>query len=51
MERASGMEVEAEMTIIWKLRDGRGIWGATYFDREEALKSIGAREEALKPAE
>jgi ketosteroid isomerase-like protein len=48
--RASGVAIETEMTIVWRLRDGRGMWGATYFGRGEALRAIGAREEDLEPA-
>lgn len=38
------------MTIVWRFKDGQGIWGATYFDRAEALRKIGVREEELQEA-
>ncbi len=49
--RASGLEIDTEMTVVWRFRDGKGIWGATYFDRPEALEAIGAREKDLEPAD
>jgi ketosteroid isomerase-like protein len=48
--RSSGMEIDTEMTIVWRFKDGQGIWGATYFDRAEALRKIGVREEELQEA-
>ena len=46
-ERASGLDVQTEMTVVWRLRDGKGLWGATYFSREEALIAIKANEDDL----
>jgi ketosteroid isomerase-like protein len=49
--RASGMEIDTEMTVVWRIQDGKGIWGATYFDRAEALKELNAEESDLAPAD
>jgi ketosteroid isomerase-like protein len=49
--RASGMDVGAEMTVVWRIRAGKGAWGATYFDRDEALAAIGATSDDLVPAD
>jgi ketosteroid isomerase-like protein len=44
---ASGIEIDTEMTFIWRIRDGQLVWGATFFSREEGLEAIGASEDQL----
>lgn len=44
---SSEAAVETTMTVVWRDRDGKAVWGATYFDREEALRAIGVAESEL----
>jgi ketosteroid isomerase-like protein len=44
----SGAEIDLEATMIWRVRDGLAHWGATFFNREDALKAIGASEDKLE---
>jgi hypothetical protein len=32
------------MTIIYRSRDGKAFWCATYFQRDDALKDVGLSE-------
>jgi ketosteroid isomerase-like protein len=48
---ASGLDIELEMTFIWRLRDGQLVWGATFFSRAEGLETIGASEDEIEPIE
>jgi ketosteroid isomerase-like protein len=44
----SGIDIDTEMTFIWRVRDGKLVWGATFFSREEGLEAIGASEGELE---
>ena len=44
----SGIDINAEMTFIWRIRDGQLVWGATFFSRGEGLEAIGASEDQLE---
>jgi ketosteroid isomerase-like protein len=44
----SGIEIDTEMTFIWRIRDGQLVWGATFFSRAEGLEVIGASEDELQ---
>jgi ketosteroid isomerase-like protein len=45
--RESGVALQQQMTIVWRLREGKLCWGATYFERSEALEAVGLREDDL----
>jgi hypothetical protein len=45
--KGSGVAIDEVMTGIWRVSGELVTWGATYFDRGEALASIGASEEEL----
>jgi ketosteroid isomerase-like protein len=47
--RASQVDFATDMTVVWRSRDGEAIWGATYFQRADALKAIGLTEGELTP--
>ena len=49
--RSGQVELATDMTIVWRVRDGKGIWCTTYFQRAEALDDIGLTEDDLKPAD
>jgi ketosteroid isomerase-like protein len=40
----SGAEVEAQMTQVWTVRDGKAVRVAAYNDRTEALEAVGLSE-------
>jgi ketosteroid isomerase-like protein len=42
--------VEARLTGVAKLRDGKVLEGRTFPSRKEAFEAVGLREEDLKPA-
>jgi ketosteroid isomerase-like protein len=42
--RGSQVPFATDMTVAWRYRDGKAFWGATYFDRAEALKDVGLTE-------
>jgi ketosteroid isomerase-like protein len=44
----SGIDIDTEMTFIWRVRDGQLVWGATFFSLAEALEAIGAGEDELE---
>ena len=47
--RASGMDISTRLTIVWKVRGSVLAWGATYFNRSDALEAVGLGEEELQP--
>jgi ketosteroid isomerase-like protein len=44
----SGIDIDTEMTFIWRISEGQVVWGATFFSRQEGLEAIGAREDQLE---
>ena len=48
--RASGVDISTRLTIVWNVRGALLAWGATYFNRDEALTAVGLTEEELEPA-
>jgi ketosteroid isomerase-like protein len=48
---ASGVEIDLEMTAIWRVTNGQIVWGATFFTLAEGLEAIGARADELQPVE
>jgi hypothetical protein len=44
----SGIDVDTEMTFIWRIRDGQLVWGATFSSRAEGLEAIGVSEDELQ---
>jgi ketosteroid isomerase-like protein len=48
--RGSGLDVSTRLTIVWKVRESMLCWGATYFNRAEALEAVGLSEGQLEPA-
>lgn len=44
---ASGVEVDTDMTVVYRERGGKAFWCATYFQREDALKDVGLSEDDL----
>jgi len=47
--RASGAEIDLEMTAAWRFRDDEIVWGGTFFGLGDALEAIGAGEDELEP--
>ena len=45
--KASGIDIDLEMTFIWRIREDQIVWGATFFSRAEGLDAIGATEDAV----
>jgi ketosteroid isomerase-like protein len=39
--RGSGVPVETEIAILWRLRDGKLVEGHVYLDQDEALTAAG----------
>jgi ketosteroid isomerase-like protein len=48
---ASGVEIDMEVTAIWRVANGQIVWGATFFKLAEGLEAIGARADQLEPVE
>jgi ketosteroid isomerase-like protein len=48
---ASGVEIDLEMTAVWRVTNGQIVWGATFFTLAEGLEAIGARADELQPVE
>jgi ketosteroid isomerase-like protein len=48
---ASGAEIDLEMTAIWRVTNGRIVWGATFFTLAEGLDAIGVKADELEPVE
>jgi ketosteroid isomerase-like protein len=48
--RASGVDISTQLTIVWKVRGSLLSWGATYFNRDEALAAVGLSERELEPS-
>src|SRR5919109_1341602 len=46
--RASGVEADWYLAIIYTLRDGKVVRGEEYFDRAEALEAAGLREGCVR---
>jgi ketosteroid isomerase-like protein len=46
--RGSGADVSTRLTIVWKVRESLLCWGATYFNRDEALAAVGLVEDDLE---
>jgi ketosteroid isomerase-like protein len=44
---ASGVEIATDMTMIYRSREGKAIWCATYFQRDAALNDVGLTEDDL----
>jgi ketosteroid isomerase-like protein len=44
----SGIDIDTEMTFVWRVRDGQFVWGATFFSHAEGLAAIGASEDELQ---
>ena len=44
----SGIDVDTELTFIWRIKDDQLVWGATFFSRAEGLEAIGASENELE---
>jgi SnoaL-like domain len=49
--RASGVEIDLDMTAIWRFSGDHIAWGATFFTLAEGLDAIGARADELEPVE
>ena len=47
--RHSGAEAAMPIAQVWKIRGGLITYCKTYTDRDEALRDLGASEEALEP--
>ena len=42
--KGSGVEVEAQITNVWTVRDGKAVRLAVYNDKAEALEAVGVSE-------
>ena len=42
--RTSQVDIAADMTLVWRVRDGKATWGTTYFQRADAIREIGLTE-------
>ena len=43
--KGSGVEVEAQITHVWTVRDGKAVRMAAYNDKAEALEAVGLSEQ------
>jgi hypothetical protein len=48
---ASGVEIAADMTLVYRVRESKAIWCTTYFDRAGALAENGLTEDDLTVVE
>jgi hypothetical protein len=49
--KVSGIDVDIEMTFIWRVRNSQFVWGATFFSRQQGVEAIGATEAELEPVD
>src|SRR5947199_5771440 len=42
--RASGVETELRLAVVYTLRDGKIVRGREYIEKEQALEAVGLRE-------
>jgi ketosteroid isomerase-like protein len=42
--RGGGMIIDRPTGWVWRMRDGKIVWGRVYASQEEALKAVGLRE-------
>jgi ketosteroid isomerase-like protein len=45
--KASGIDIDLEMTFIWRVKNGQLVWGATFFSLQDGLEAIGTSEDEL----
>jgi ketosteroid isomerase-like protein len=45
--RASGVEIDWNLTAIWRVRGDQVVWGATFFSLADGLAAIGAAPDEL----
>lgn len=48
---ASGVEIATDVTLVYRVLEGKAIWCSSYFQRADALRENDLNEEDLTPAE